>query len=417
MSPTAGAGRVRATVLEHLRDHVNRGHSRVASLLGLPLEVRSSGALVYDEEDTPHLDCGGYGVFLLGHRHPDVVGAVTRQLGRHPLSTRALVEPNVVQAARELTSVAPAGLPYAFFVNSGAEAVELAVKLARANGCREVIAAHGGFHGKTLGALSATGNDRYRTGLGPLLPGVRFVPFGDGEALRTVLANATERACVLLEPVQAEGGVRIPPPGYLRQVRELCSEFRALLVMDEIQSGLGRLGRWWGCDEEDVRPDVLTTGKALSGGVVPVAATLATAEVYEVLNRDPLFHSSTYGGNPLAAVAAATTIDVLRRDRLVEQAGALGGQLLPRVSEALSAAGPRAVREVRGRGLLIGIEFASEALAGLFLTHMLRERVLTSYTLNASTTIRLTPPATLDPGHIDWLLRSLERSAAALAGV
>ncbi|WP_043268114.1 aminotransferase class III-fold pyridoxal phosphate-dependent enzyme [Streptomyces sp. CT34] len=415
MSP-ADSGRLRTVALEHLRDHANRGYARIASLLGLPMEVRSAGVLVYDEEDTPYLDCGGYGVFLLGHRHPDVVDAVAGQLGRHPLSTRALVEPRMASAAQALTSVAPAGMQYAFFVNSGAEAVELTMKLARANDCRRLIAAQGSFHGKTLGALSATGNDRYRTGLEPLLSGVEFVPFGDVEALRAALRSDPARACVLLEPVQAEGGVRIPPGGYLRQVRELCEEFGALLAMDEIQSGLGRLGSWWGCDEDGVRPDLMTTGKVLSGGVVPVAATLATAEVYEVLNQDPLFHSSTYGGNPLATVAAATTIDVLRRDRLIERAGALGSRLLPEISGALAAAGPRSIRGVRGRGLLIGIEFASEAQAGLFLTHMLRERVLTSYTLNASRVIRLTPPAILEPDHISWLLRSLERSAVALAG-
>ncbi|ARF53717.1 aspartate aminotransferase family protein [Streptomyces gilvosporeus] len=416
MSP-ADSGGGRKAVLDHLRDHVNRGHARIASLLGLPLEVRSAGALVYDEGDTPHLDCGGYGVFLLGHRHPDVVDAVAGQLGRHPLSTRALLDPHVATAAQLLSSVAPANLPYAFFVNSGAESVELAIKLARANGCRRVIAAERGFHGKTLGALSATGNDRYRTGLEPLLPGVEFVPFGDADALKAALGGDTTRACVLLEPVQAEGGVRMPPQGYLREVRELCTEFRALLVMDEIQSGLGRLGSWWGCDEEGVCPDVLTTGKVLSGGVVPVAATLASAEVYEVLNQDPLLHSSTYGGNPLATVAAATTIRVLQRDRIVERAAELGSRLLPQVTDALAAAGPDVIREVRGRGLLLGIEFASEALAGLFLTHMFRERVLTSYTLNASRVIRLTPPAILESDHIDWLLGSLERSAAALAGV
>ncbi|MYT29595.1 aminotransferase class III-fold pyridoxal phosphate-dependent enzyme [Streptomyces sp. MspMP-M5] len=415
MTP-AGTGRAREVALDHLRDHVNRGHSRIAALLGLPLEVRSDGALVYDEEDHPYLDCGGYGVFLLGHRHPDVVDAVTAQLGRHPLSTRALIEPNVASAAASLVSVAPAGLQYAFFTNSGAEAVELTMKLARANGCHRLIAAEGGFHGKTLGSLSATGNARYRTGLEPLLPDVEFVPFGDADALKAALRGAPARACVLLEPVQAEGGVRIPREGYLRQVRELCEEFRALLALDEIQSGLGRLGAWWGCDADGVRPDLLTTGKVLSGGVVPVAATLATPEVYEVLNRDPLFHSSTYGGNPLAAVAAATTIEVLRRDRLIERARELGGRLLPLISDALAAAGPQLIREVRGRGLLIGIEFTSEAPAGLFLTHMLRERVLTSYTLNASRVIRLTPPAILESDHIDWLLHALKRSAAALNG-
>lgn len=328
----------RRLVLEVMRDHVNRGHSRIASLLGMPLEVRSAGALVYDEQDTPYLDCGGYGVFFLGHCHPDIVDAVAGQLGRHPLSTWALVEPNLSRAAQALISVAPAGLEYVTFVNSGAEAIEFALKLASLNGCRRVIAAEGGFHGKTLGALSVTGNDRYRTGIEPLLPGVQFVPFGDVAALKAVLESDAERACVLLEPVQAEGGVRIPPDGYLRGVKELCEHFDALLIMDEIQSGLGRLGFWWGCGQEGVCPDLLTTGKTLSGGVVPVAATLATAEAYELLNQDPLFHSSTYAGNPLAAVAAGATLEVLNRDHLIEHARLVGSDLLPQITEALTPA-------------------------------------------------------------------------------
>lgn len=404
----------RAAVLRQHRDHVNRGFANLATLVGLPVEVRSAGALVYDETDVPYLDCGGYGVFLLGHRHPRVVDAVTDQLGRHPLATRGLLEPTLARAATALTSVAPEGLDHVCFTNSGAEAIELALKLAKANGRHRVISTEGGFHGKTLGAVSVTGHRKYREGLGALLPGVEFVPYGDLDAMRAALDGVPGSACALLEPVQGEGGVRIPEPGYLSDVRSLCDRAGALLLVDEVQSGLGRLGTWWGCDIDGVRPDVLTVGKVLSGGVVPVAATLATAEVFEVLNRDPLLHSSTYAGNPLAAAAAAATIEVLHDDKLVERSRELGARLLPEVRAALAPAG-QTVRAVRGRGLLIGIELASAQAAVMFLTAMLRERVLTSYTLNSSEVIRLTPPAVLTSHQVTWLLKALRAAAVQLA--
>jgi putrescine aminotransferase len=411
---TVEAGTDRDSVVRAYRAHVNRGLANLASMLGAPLEVRSQGALVYDEHGSAYLDCGGYGVFLLGHGHPRVVGAVSDQLHRHPLATRMLVEPRLAEAATALASIAPAPLEYVFLTNSGAEAVELGLKLARANGRRRVIAMQGGFHGKTLGALTATGRAAFREPFSPLLPAVQHVRYGDADALRQALAADPEPACVLLEPVQAEGGVRIPLSGYLTAVRTLCDRFGAMLVLDEVQTGLGRLGSWWGCDPERVIPDVLLAGKTLSGGVVPVGAVVTTAEVFGVLNRDPLLHTSTYGGNPLAAAAVAATIGALRDEQLVERAAGLGEHLLRELRHILFNRTGDPLIEVRGRGLLLGIDCSTPPVAAELLAELLARRVITTYSLNCGNVLRLTPPAVLDDGQVDWLLSAVDGAVATI---
>src|SRR5262249_30366362 len=206
-------------------------------------------------------------------------------------------------AAQALARVAPAGLRYVWFGSSGAEVVDAAIKLCRLNGRRTMVVADSAFHGKTFGALSLSGRRRYRDPFEPLVPGVVRVPFGDAAAVVEAVAGRPGECAVLLEPVQSEGGVRLPADGYLADVREACDAAGALLVVDEISTGMGRLGSWWGVDSDGVSPDILLAGKALGGGVVPVSAVVATAAVYEPLNRDPLLHTSTFGGNPLAASA------------------------------------------------------------------------------------------------------------------
>jgi putrescine aminotransferase len=216
---------------------------------------------------------------------------------------------------------------------------------------------------------------------------------------------------VLLEPVQAEGGVRLPPAGYLRQVRQLCDEAGALLILDEIQSGMGRLGAWWGADLGGISPDVLLAGKVLGGGVMPVGGVVATAKVFAPLNADPLLHSSTFAGSPLAAAAVTATIGVLREEGLVERADWLGRIVLDLAREAVFARCPGLVTEVRGTGLLIGIDFVSAEAATEFLIAMLDEQVIPSYSLNSSNVLRLTPPALLDTRDLDWLARALTVAA------
>lgn len=402
----------RAAVAAAYRRHVNRGLGRLADVMGLPLEVRSTGSIVVDERGDEFLDCGGYGVFILGHCHPRVVDAVGMQLLRHPLATRVLLSPELAEAAEALVSVAPAGLDYVFFTNSGAEATEAALKIARLNGKRRILATDGGFHGKTLGALSVTGRERFRSPFEPLLADVDFVPFGDASAMASALADRGDSTAVLLEPVQAEGGVVVPPRGYLKAVEELCREYGALLLLDEIQTGLGRLGTWWGADRESVVPDVLLVGKGLSGGVVPVGAVVCTPAVFEPLNRDPLLHTSTFGGNPLAAVAARAAIETIRDERAVERAGMLGERLLARLSKLPRTS--ETVVAVRGVGLLIGIEFCSEHAAGDCMLELLDRRVIVSHSLNAHAVVRLTPSAFLDETEVMWLLNAVEDAVATV---
>lgn len=408
------AAEFRHLVIQGQKRHVNKSFAKLAELMGTHVEVRSSGSYVFDERGEKYLACGGYGVFTIGHCHPTVIEAVKDQLERHPLSSRSLLSAELASAAEALASVTPIGLDYVYFANSGAEATEAGLKLARLSGKRKLVAMQGGFHGKTLGALSVTSRQAFRIPFQPLLPDVEFIPFADPEALEKVLSHNGHECCVILEPVQAEGGVIVPYEGYLREVERLCRHYGAFLILDEIQTGLARLGTWWGADREQIVPDVLLVGKALSGGVVPVSAAVASAKAYEKLNQDPLLHTSTFAGNPLATVAARTAINVIKNEGIVPRAKELGEKLLLKVKRILGEICPHLVREVRGIGLLIGIEFEAEFLAGDFMFELMHRNVLVSYSLNAHRVVRLTPPATLSESDLDWLTTAISESAIAL---
>ena len=398
----------RDQVLDRYRRHVNKALASLARLVAVPVEVTAAGSKVYGSDGHWYLDCGGFGVFLLGHCHPVVVAAVREQLRRNPVATRLFLNPELAQAAEDLAGITPDGLDYVFLTNSWAEATEVGLKLARLAGKRHVIAMHGGFHGKTLGALSVTGRSQYRDPFGPLLPMVDFVPFGDPTALRDVLTVAS---AVLLEPVQAEGGVRLPPDGYVRQVRQACTQTGAVLILDEIQSGMGRLGAWWGADLAGVTPDVLLAGKILGGGVMPVGGVVASARLFAPLNADPLLHSSTFAGSPLAAAAVSATIRTIKSEGLIERTRELGPRIRDLAVGAVMAHCPHLVTEVRGKGLLIGVDFVSADAATEFLTGLLDARVIPSYSLNAGNVLRLTPPAILDAADLGWLERALMSAA------
>ncbi len=407
---------LRDAVLRQYQRHVNTGLAKLAKVAGLPVETRSDGCFVFDQDGEPYLDCGGYSVFLLGHRHPRVVEAVRAQLDRHPLTTRVLLNAEMAQAAEALTARAPSGLDYVVFTNSGAEAVEAGIKLARLAGRNRLVSTTGGFHGKTMGALSVTGRPRYREAFQPLLPDVEFVPYGDVDAMSAVLSSQGPRSAVILEPVQGESGVVIPPEGYLRDVRQLCSERGALLILDEIQTGLGRLGSWWGADRDQVSPDILLVGKALGGGVMPVGAALAGAATFAGLNRDPFLHTSTFAGNPLAMAAAASAIAAIEEEGIVERARVLGESILRELRRLLFAGCPDLVADVRGTGLLIGVEFREEHVAGDFIHELLRRKVILANSLNAFSVARLTPPAIMTDAECRLLFDAVEDVAVTLKG-
>ncbi|MFE1798946.1 aspartate aminotransferase family protein [Streptomyces sp. NPDC059517] len=397
------------------RSRLSKGRATLGELFGGHVEVASEGAWVTTADGGRFLNCGGYGVFLTGARHPTVLRYVTEQLHSHPVATRLFLEPQAALAADALVAVAPPGLERVHFAGSGAEAVETAIKVARTKGRTRLIAMESCYHGKTMGALSLTGKDVFQNPFRPLLPDITHVPYGDTAPLEKALAAAPGEACVFVEPVQGEAGVVIPPPGYLREVQRLCREHGALLVLDEIQTGMGRLGSWWGADAEDIRPDLMLVGKGLSGGVVPVSAVLSTPEAFSVLDRDPYLHTSTFSGAPLAMAAARGALAAIQEDELVDRARVLGGEILNVLGRIVQAHYGSAVREVRGRGLLLGVEFAEPGPAGDLLIELIEHGVVANHSLNSHLVLRLTPPAVLTRGDLDFLYEALDRACRAQA--
>lgn len=412
---TAGADLVADTV-DACRRHLGSGRAALGQLLGGAVEAESQGAWVTAVDGRRYLDFGGYGVFILGHRHPAVVAAVHRQLDRHPLATRVFLEPVSARAAAALAQATPPGLEFVQFLNSGTEATEAALKLARANGYGALVSASRGFHGKTMGALSVTANPLYQQPFAPLLPDVTHVPYGDIAALRGALAARAGRACLVLEPVLGEGGVVIPPDGYLAAAAQACREYGGFLIIDEIQTGLGRLGTWWGITPERLTPDVLLVGKGLSGGVVPVAAMVATAEAFQPFDRDPFLHSSTFGGSPLACAAALAAIEVIGQEEIVPRAAALGTRLLDLVRDACQRHLPGHTVEVRGRGLLLGVEFHDPGTVGEVALALMSRGVVVNHSLNAASVLRLTPPAVLTGTELELFAERFDGALASVAG-
>jgi acetylornithine/succinyldiaminopimelate/putrescine aminotransferase len=363
--------------------------------------VRGEGVRVTDADGATWLDFyGGHAVALTGHCHPRLVAALREQAGR--LLFYSNVAPNDVraQAYRDLADTAPDGLSRVFFCNSGAEANEAAIKLARrTTGRREVISMEGGFHGRTMGALSATALGHYLEDYAPGVPGHRVIPFADLDAARAAVTDAT--AAVLLEPIQSMGGVKVAPDAYLSGLRELCDERGACLIFDEVQTGPARTGTWWYGEHAGVTPDLITSAKGLGSGV-PVGAVIASDAIGgQVRHGD---QGTTFGGGMLAAVAVSATIGIVRDEDLLGNAARREAQ----IREALAPLD--GVREVRGRGLLLGIVLdraARDVVAAL------RERrVLAGVTPGDPHVLRLLPPLTITEGDVDEFVAALADALA-----
>ncbi|EHU5645235.1 putrescine aminotransferase [Salmonella enterica] len=332
-----------------------------------------------------------------------------------------LLDPLRAMLAKTLAALTPGKLKYSFFCNSGTESVEAALKLAKAyqspRGKFTFIATSGAFHGKSLGALSATAKSTFRRPFMPLLPGFRHVPFGNIDAMSMAFSEGKktgdEIAAVILEPIQGEGGVILPPQGYLTEVRKLCDEFGALMILDEVQTGMGRTGKMFACEHENVQPDILCLAKALGGGVMPIGATIATEEVFSVLFDNPFLHTTTFGGNPLACAAALATINVLLEQNLPAQAEQKGDTLLDGFRQ-LAREYPNLVHEARGKGMLMAIEFVDNETGYRFASEMFRQRVLVAGTLNNAKTIRIEPPLTLTIELCEQVLKSARNALAAM---
>ncbi len=417
---------VRETV-DGFRDHVNPGFlayrkSGARGTLDAAVEISDEGNVFTDVNGREYIDClGGFGIFNVGHRHPKVMSAVRAQLERQALHSQDLLDPLRAMLAKTLALLTPGDLKYSFFSNSGTEAVEAALKLARAYDPQKptIVVATKGFHGKSFGSLSASGKASFRLPFGAMLPGFKHVPFNDILALVDVMRSCRltgeDVGAVLLEPIQGEGGVNIPSDGYLPAVRKLCDEYGALLVLDEVQTGMGRTGEMFACEHWGVVPDILCLAKALGGGVMPIGATVAMEAVFSKLFDNPFLHTTTFGGNPLACAAALATIDVLIEERLAERAAAMGAYMLRGLREAVRGHEDIVV-DVRGKGLLIALEFADDASGFAVSKYLFDHGVLVAGTLVNARTIRVEPPLTIEAAQADIVFAVLADALESLAG-
>lgn len=398
--------------------------------------IRAEGIKVWDSEGNQYLDfLGAYGALNLGHNHPQVLAALD-QVKELPSLLQASLGTIAGALAKDLAAITPGKLQRSFFCNSGAEAVEGALKLARAaTGRKGLVYCNGSFHGKTLGALSVTGREKYQKAFQPLLPGIISVPFGDLDALERQLRDKSV-AAFIVEPIQGEGGIILPPEGYLAGVRQICTKYNTLLIIDEVQTGLGRTGEMFACQHYRVIPDILCLAKSLGGGVMPIGAYITTDEIwkkaYGSMDKATL-HTSTFGGNTLAAAAAIATLEVLYEQNLPERARESGSYLLAglrRLKEKYPL-----IKDVRGLGLMAGIEFSrpegvalkvsmglvnkisEEYLGSMVAGELLnKHRMITAYTLNNPNVIRLEPPLLVTREQMDTLLEALEVILSAHKG-
>jgi len=371
-----------------------------------PLDVvieRAEGVWVYDVEGKKYLDClSAYSAINQGHVHPKIKKAMIDQLEKVTLTSRAFRNDQLPFFYKELSEMT--GYEMSLPMNSGAEAVETALKLARKWAYQikkvpkykaEIITATGNFHGRTISTISFSTEPSYKEDFGPFTEGFVTVPYGDADAVEKAINPNT--AAIFIEPIQGEAGVIIPPAGYLKKVSEICKKNNVLLMCDEIQTGLGRTGKLFASWHEDVRPDVITIGKALSGGFYPVSAVLADKSILGLFT--PGEHGSTFGGNPLGAAVARAALQVIKDEKLVDQAKELGNYFIDQLSEINS---PH-IKEVRGKGLLIGVELKPEAGGARRFCEALEQRGILAKETHQHV-IRFAPPLVIDKATIDWAL-------------
>ena len=425
LSPAERQSFIAETVDAYER-HVNRGFIRYRKSVTeagqfAALEWSGRGSILTDLLGREYIDClGGYGIFSAGVNHPRILRAVASQMERMALNSQELLEPWRAALARLLAMVTPGDLSNAFFINNGTDAIEGAIKLARLYTGRNLfVSTLGGFHGKSLGSLSLMGKASFREPFASGLQDVRFVPYGDADALEAELAKAaqvgTPVAGFVVEPVQGEAGGVVPPEDYLPRARELCTHHRALLIADEIQTGMGRTGMLWGVDHTGTVPDIMCLGKSLGGGVMPLSAFIAPAEIWEVLVPNPIIHSTTFGGNPMACVAGIAAIEVTLDEDLPGQAAAKGRYLLQELA-TLRGRYPEVLTAVHGKGLLIGLEFPTDETGYRCAAGLFKRGVLVAGTYSKARTVRIEPALGIPTELLGELLTRLEDTFQEVAG-
>lgn len=414
-----------AETIDAYEKHVNRGfisYRKSVTEAGqfAALEWRGRGSMLEDLLGREYIDClGGYGIFSAGINHPRIMKAVQDQMGRMALNSQELLEPWRAGLAKLLAATTPGDLGCCFFINNGTDAIEGAIKLARLHTRRNTfLSTLGGFHGKSMGSLSLMGKASFREPFLGGLQDVRFAAYGDAAALEAEFAKAaavgTPIAAFVVEPVQGEAGAVVPPDDYLPRARELCTRFGALLIADEIQTGMGRTGKLWGVDHWNVEPDIMCLGKSIGGGVMPLSAFISTPQIWEALIPNPVIHSTTFGGNPIACAAGIAAITVTLEEDLPGQAAMKGEYLLQELA-VLQARYPQVLSGVRGKGLLIGLEFPSDAIGYQCAGALFRRGVLVAGTYSKARTVRIEPPLGIPMELLREVLNRLEDSLQEIA--
>jgi putrescine aminotransferase len=407
--------------VQYWNAHVNAGflqYRKSVSTDYTAVEWEDEGAVFRDVNGREFIDMlGGFGIYVVGHRHPKVMKAVADQLQKQAIHSQELIDPLRTYLAKLVSQVTPGDLTYSFFSNSGTESVEGCLKMAMlTTGRRKLVGTIGAFHGKSLGSLGGTSKAFFREPFLPLLNWTH-VPYGDAGALEMVLKSGDftgdRVAAVVIEPIQGEGGIVVAPPRYLQAAREICDRWGAMLIFDEVQSGMGRSGKMFCCEHDGVTPDLMALGKGFGGGVMPIGAVVGTPKTWAKYIENPFLHTTTFGGNPVCCAAAIATIHVLLEEDLPRQAGEKGEYMLKRMNE-LATRFPALMKLARGRGLMLGMEFADNEIGYKVATALFARQILISGTYINARVLRVEPALTIGYPQIDKFLGALEDSLKAV---
>lgn len=415
---------VAESTYQNFANHINKGfleyRKSVTETDDFALtDWQGQGSILRDVMGREYIDMlGGFGLYSPGIRHPKIVAAAKAQIDRSPQYSQEMLDPLRAHLAKVIAKLTPGDIQYGFFANSGTEAVDGAMKLAKLyTGKSGFVSTLKGFHGKSLGALSLLGKAVYREPLLPLLSGVRQVPFGDADAIEQTLNNAQVVgdgiAGVVVEPIQGEAGAIEPPEDYWPRLRQICDKYEVLLIADEVQTGFGRTGKIFGVDHWGVTPDIMCFGKALGGGVIAMSAFFSTAKIWRCMEPNPFMHTTTTGGNPVACAAALAQITVLLEEDLAGQAAEKGAYLKKKIL-ILQQKYPHILSGIRGRGLLLGMVFPNDAIGYKVASGLFSRGVLTAGTLNNAKVIRLEPALNISYALLDTVLLRLEETLASL---
>jgi putrescine aminotransferase len=396
---------------------INPAYPSFLNKLGLnKIAAKAQGAAITDSQGNTYIDCvGGYGLFNLGHNNPDIIESILEQLKEQQLLTKPLISEIQVKLAECIEKITPGDLSCSFILNSGSEAIDCAIKLVRLHkGGKTIITAQKSFHGHTFGALTASGIPSFKKAFQPLLPGFISVPFGDIEALKRSIS--AETGAVLIEPIQHEAGIHLPPDSYLREVRELCDEHELILIIDEIKTGFGKTGRMFACEYYNIVPDILVLGKSLGGGLVPAGAIVAKSYLWKRFGLSFSMSASSYAGNVLACRAGLSTIRYIQESNLLAECEEKGKMLLRSFRDYIGEY-PDILRSVNGIGLLIGIETQSGKIALELAKEMIRQGIIMVPAFGNSSVLMVEPPLVISFNQIRAIVDAFAAACANVNGI